>query len=856
MTTYGGETVGARLAAVAQSAPTRTALVERSAAVTFAELDASATAIARRVVAARNRPTDGVALYFERKAPAIRSIFGAARSGMPYVLLDAGDPEARLAFLLSDSAPVAMLTDGSLVERARRIAPDGCVIIDVDTVEPSDAAQPLPEVSPDATLYLCYTSGSTGQPKGARQTHRNLLFFADAYARALQIGKLDRHSLVYTLSFNAANMDVFGGLLHGATVCAYDMRGDGIGALADWLDRERITILHAVPTVFRELCKRMPPGRVLPHLRVVDLGGEAVFASDVDLFRGHTHERSVLVNQLASTEVGLIAQYVVGHARAALATAIVPVGRCPPGVRVDIVREDGSTAAAGEVGEMHICSTHVSPGYWQRPALDASAFREDARERGGRCYRSGDLGFVDAAGDLHFLGRTGSRVKIRGHSVDLTEVEAALSGCPGIAKAAVLLAEGDLAGVPGRLAAFVTAQEGASRDAVLIRRQLAARVPAYMIPAAIAFVDALPLTASGKIDRHALGEFAVPSAADARDVEAPADDVEATIAAIFEQLLALAPVGRHDDFFLLGGDSLQGVELQTRLRDAFGVHVGNFHESASVASVAKRVRNARAGTRAAMPVMIPLWREGGAPRLFLLHGRHGQAFVSPHFLQLLGNDQPVWAFQARGLDGIATPHATIEDMASDYLEAMRVLQPRGPYFLGALCAGAFIASVMAQRLRADGEVVLPLLLLDPPDPKGSAGYAQLTEAQFVGKMQARRAQGRSAGPADDPAYLRAVLHTAMAFEAAIGCHRPQPYDGDVYVLSSRQRLQNSDPAALRRIFIGRFKRYDVGATHAEALDPRNPVFANYLLRCVGLIREAAQSRGGGQSDGQSVAVGT
>ena len=282
MTTYGGETVGARLAAVAQSAPTRTALVERSAAVTFAELDASATAIARRVVAARNRPTDGVALYFERKAPAIRSIFGAARSGMPYVLLDAGDPEARLAFLLSDSAPVAMLTDGSLVERARRIAPDGCVIIDVDTVEPSDAAQPLPEVSPDATLYLCYTSGSTGQPKGARQTHRNLLFFADAYARALQIGKLDRHSLVYTLSFNAANMDVFGGLLHGATVCAYDMRGDGIGALADWLDRERITILHAVPTVFRELCKRMPPGRVLPHLRVVDLGGEAVFASDVD----------------------------------------------------------------------------------------------------------------------------------------------------------------------------------------------------------------------------------------------------------------------------------------------------------------------------------------------------------------------------------------------------------------------------------------------------------------------------------------------------------------------------------------------------------------------------------------------
>jgi thioesterase domain-containing protein len=208
-------------------------------------------------------------------------------------------------------------------------------------------------------------------------------------------------------------------------------------------------------------------------------------------------------------------------------------------------------------------------------------------------------------------------------------------------------------------------------------------------------------------------------------------------------------------------------------------------------------------------------------------------------MRLLGDDQPVWAFQARGLDGLSMPHATVEDMAADYLAGMREVQPYGPYFIGSMCAGAWIAAVMARTLRAAGETVLPLLLLDPPNTVFQLGYAQIGEEGFVDKMLTRRARRGYVGPSDSPAYVQALITTAKAFEDAIARHRPQPYDGPVYVLSSRQRMQ--DPVALRKVFTGRFKRYHVGTNHSHALDPHNPAFAQTLLRCVGLIREAARA---------------
>src|SRR5205823_5200235 len=258
------------------------------------------------------------------------------------------------------------------------------------------------------------------------------------------------------------------------------------------------------------------PDRLLSHLRVIDLGGESVFAGDVDFFRAHTQARCVFVNQLAATEVGLIAQHKVEHNSPRNSGSIVPVGRCPDGVRVEIRRDDGGAAEAGEVGEIVVCSPYVSPGYWRRPELDAVAFAADARDARSRRYFTGILG------------------------------------------------------------------------------RLASVLPSYMLPAGYVFLDALPLTASGKIDRKALAAMDRPEANEEREIEPPRDDLERSIAGIFAQMLKLAPIGRNDDFFLLGGDSLSVAELQTRLRDTFGVGLANPSGGATVAGIAADIRRERA----------------------------------------------------------------------------------------------------------------------------------------------------------------------------------------------------------------------------------------------------------------------
>ncbi|MEP7062151.1 MAG: AMP-binding protein [Betaproteobacteria bacterium] len=846
------DSIGTRLARTAQAFPDKPAVVEEDREISFAELDRAGDAIARRIVRTQGAVPGVVCVLFASKLAAVEALVGVCRSGSAYVPLDAGDPDNRLRVIVADCAPAVVLAEPQLVDRARDIAPPGCTVVDVTHARGEPAGTPLPHVAAQAPALICYTSGSTGSPKGVIQTHANLLHFADIYAKALRLDARDRFSLLYTLSFAAGINAVIRSLVLGATLCAYDMRRDGVPALAAWLDRERVTLLQAVPTVFRGLCNALLPGRVLPHLRAIHLAGEAIFAQDVERFRQHTLAPCVLMHQLGSTEACIVAQHLVAHADPLPAAGVVAVGRAVDGVAVEIRRDDGSLAPAGETGEITVCGGHLSPGYWRRPDLDAAAFADDVRHAGWRTYRSGDFGYVDHAGNLNFVGRKGSRVKVRGHSVDLAEIEAALVACPGVAEAVVVAVGEELQMETVRLVAHVTMRDGQVSDPRTMRREVARCLPVYMLPSSVTTHARLPTSGGGKVDRAALARMDVADDAASAYVP-PCDDIERAVAGVFARLLPVNDVGRHDDFFLLGGDSLLGADLQLRLLEAFAVRV-DFHSDATVAGIAASVRDARSrpSVYAALPILVPLWRHGAHPPLFLVHGRHGQAHVSPHFMRLLGDDQPVWSFQARGLDGVATPHASVAEMAVDYVAEVRGQRAHGPYFLGALCVGAYVVAEMARLLRAAGEEVLPLLLLDPPNRLRARAAAHADEGRIADKMRTRKAQGRITGPFEDPRYLEAAIRTAAAFNDAVARHRPLPYDGPAYVLSSRARMQGiADPLDLRRIFCGRLKRYDVGTTHGEALDPRNPLFANTLRRCVDLIRESARAPRQGSPVGQA-----
>jgi len=836
-----GDSIVRRLIDTARRRPRDMAIIGADTHVTYADLDAASLAIARAIIANGNGRRGNVCLMLTDKVAAIGAIFGAMRSGNACVPLDATDPQARLRFILSDSEPVALLTDRVHLELARALAPIGCAVVDIDAAARDDATLPLPTIDPAQLAYVSYTSGSTGTPKGVTQTHANALFFIDSYSKAFGIGPGDRVSVLSAIGVPAGLGDILRGVALGASLCAFDLRRNGVAQLADWLDRQRVTVLHVVPTVFREMANRMDKARVLPHLRVVHLGGEALFGADIALFRAHTLEHCVMFNQLASTEVSVIARNVVDHSMRVPYEGAVAAGRPIDGVRVEIRRDDGSVAATDEAGEMIVTSAHVSPGYWRRPELDAAAFSHDSGRPGWRRYRSGDLGRIDAAGRLWFLGRAGTRVKVHGHSVDLMEIEAALAGCPGVVRSAVLAEAGDAQTDSAQLVAYVEAGPDVVRDPADVRRHLAARVPLHMLPATVRYVASMPLTIGGKIDRLRVGDAEI--LAPRVPTSSPCDEIERGVARVFEALLGVESVGADDDFFLLGGDSLMGAELQLRIAERFGVRVDNFHANTTVAGLAAAIRHERSRSAARvhdMPIMLPLWRSGSEIPLFIVHGRHGQAFVSPYFMRLLGDDQPVWAFQARGLDGASTPHASIDAMADDYLAEMRKVRPHGPYLLGSLCAGVFIVTIMARRLREMGEAVLPLLLLDPPNSVFQPGYLNLSQQQFEDKMRARKAAGGSGGPVGDPSYMQALLRTVLAFERAIAMHRPLPYDGDAFMLSSTARVQGADVAYFNRMFTGNVVRHEIGATHRQAMHPHNPAFIRALAASMAKIRAAAR----------------
>lgn len=841
------ETLATRLARWAGQKPDEIALFDGARRLTWRELDAAATAIASRILAATGdaaKPSR-VLLLFRDRIGTIEALAGVVRSGNTIVVLDANDPDDRVRFIAADAEPRLLVTEASLADRAAAIVPPGCVVVDAGDRAAGAGVATMPRVDPRGIAYITYTSGSTGRAKGVCQTHVAQLHFNDCFARAVGIGPADRIGLLHSIAFGAGLATVARSLAIGIPLGLYDLKQQGLAGLADWLDRERISVVQFVPTILREFFLQFDERRALPHLRLLHLGGETGFAEDFARVMRHTGPACRFLHQLAMTELSLVTQYLPARDVALPPGSVIPAGTPVEGVRIEIRRDDDSPAAVGEVGEIVAFSRFVSPGYWKRPDLDAKVFIADPADPPGRGYRTGDIGRIDEQGLLHFIGRVGTRVKIRGHTVDLAEVDAALLAWPDAAIAAIAAEPDPDDELQMRLVAYVEAREGARRDVRGLMAFVGAKLPRHMLPSSVRFLAALPRTANGKVDRKRLAsEPVLPP--DAPPYVAPRDATEAGVAHIFAALLALERAGRDDDFFLLGGDSMMAADLQARIEEGFGVRLASFHEAATVAGIAASIKAALAdaGSRArAMPMLVPMWRDGSQVPLFMVHGRHGQAFVSPYFMNVLGDDQPVWAFQARGLDGRSPPHPTVEAMIDDYAAEIRKVRPRGPYFIGGLCVGCYVAAGVARKLRDEGEPVLPLLLLDPPNRVRARTEAHADPDHVRAKMRKRRGEGRLSAAMDDPEYMETSVETAAAFNDAISRYVPPPYDGPVYVLSSRNRMQRDDPFEIRRYFTGRVKRYEVGNSHNDALDARNPVFAGTLRRCLDLIRAAQREPG-------------
>ena len=834
-----GATVFDRFEAIARAHGAELAYVNGAVSVSYAELGARAKSARARIVALGPAEPGIVGILTADRVNAMVAMLGAAASGHAYVLLDVNDPDKRLGHIIEEARPFAILADELLAERATGLIGDPEKVVDLDNLAAVEGDDQLrgPAATPDSLLYVSFTSGSTGVPKGVCQTHRNLIFFVDCFIETMNVTAGSRISWLFAHGASASNMDIYGALFTGARLCAFEIKEHSFAAMARWIDEQEIVLLHTVPTVVRELAGAIPEDKVFETVRVIDLAGEMRFANEVVRMRPHFHADCRILNRLAATEASFISSLVIAEAHEN-AEGALPVGKPPAGVEVGVLRDNGESAAVGETGAIAVSSPHVCTGYLNRPDLNAEVFSPVEGKPGWRRYKSADLGFIDEAGDLNFIGRSGSRIKLRGQAVDLAEVEAALYECPDVT-GAVVLPRGEAGEEATEILAYLTLAPGSAQDAGEIRKQLSQMLPAYMLPSGYVLLEAFPYTATSKVDRKALGELDLGKVRFRPGYVPPENEIEEKVAAIFSELLNVPAVGRLDDFFLLGGDSLSLVNLQILATETFGHQLSELHEDASVKGVAEWLRKNQPGGEIQAPILLPVRAEGSNPPLFVVHGRRGQAHVGPHFLDLLGPEQPLYALQARGLDGRQEPHRTVEAMAAEYVAAIKAIQPKGPYFLGGFCAGGLVALEMVRLLYREGEKFYAPLLIDPPVPNFRNATIDVSDELVLQQIEQRVKSGAWKVDLHNSDAVRAAIEVARAFEEALRAYQPRPFPVRSMIIATIQRWRNR--FSVRKTFGQQVHVLLIDGGHGEILSPDNRQFARSVRRCVAHVANAARA---------------
>ncbi|WP_394829003.1 amino acid adenylation domain-containing protein [Pendulispora albinea] len=551
--------------------------------LTYRELDARANQLAHLLRARGVGPEVTVGLCIERSIEMVIAVLGILKAGGAYVPLDPSSPPERLAFILNDIRARVVITQESLrAQVASGGAETLCIDRDAALLEPYPHTAPASEATPATLAYVIYTSGSTGQPKGVEITHANVLRLFTSTQAWFHFDERDVWTLFHSIAFDFSVWELWGALLHGGrlVVVPYWVSRSP-DAFYQLLRDEQITVLNQTPSAFRQLVhtERLAPLPVESlALRWVVFGGEALdLLSLRPWIERHGDQRPRLVNMYGITETTVHVTYRPITADDVQRAPGSVIGAPIPDLSFYILDANMKPVPAGVTGEIYVGGAGVARGYAGRPELTSSRFVPDPFDPrpGARLYRSGDLARYLPDGDVAYIGRSDHQVKIRGFRIELGEIEAAIAQSPRVRESAVLAFgsnEGD-----ARLVAYVVPHQPRDpQDPALTADELgtllAGKLPAYMVPSAFVLMDALPLTGNGKLDRRALAPPETVGAGALLD-QAPAGDIERALAAQWQELLGCREVGRHDDFFKLGGHSLFAVQAIARVEAAFGVQV-------------------------------------------------------------------------------------------------------------------------------------------------------------------------------------------------------------------------------------------------------------------------------------------
>lgn len=838
--------------------PHDTAFQQGDASLSYAVLNERANRLARYILRAGVMPGTMVGLCVKRSLDAVTAILAILKAGAAYVPLDPAYPLQRLVYMLQDSGAKVVVGQSASLDPLAEYC-EHAIFLDRETKEiGAESADDLPiTLLPESPLYILYTSGSTGQPKGVVGTHRAAL---NRFSWMWQVMPFEPGEVTgqkTALSFVDSVWEIFGPLVKGvATAVIPDEMVKDPSVLVEELSRRGVTRIVMVPSLLRAILDtQVNLGQKLNRLKVWTCASEPLPVGLVRRFN-QALPGARLFNLYGSSEDACDVTWYDTRDLPESAVS-VPIGRPIFNTTAYIIDDHLNQQPIGIPGEIAIGGANLAIGYHNRPDLTAERFISDPfhPETGGRLYRTGDLGSFMPDGNIVFFGRRDHQVKLRGMRIELEEIEVVLSQHPAVQECKIILV--DQAGSNQFLAAYMVPKDGVSAAVEDLRVHLRQKLPDYMVPDRFISLPRLPLNPNGKLDRAALPLADAATRVPEKRTASPRDQLEQLLAAIWEEVLEYQPVGIEDNFFDLGGHSLLAVRLLARIEKVLGVRIPVmlFFQEPTVAGIVQAIR--KGADEITWQTIVPIHSQGSLPPFFCVHGFAGGVPGYASLARCLGPDQPFYGLQAHGLDGKTPPAESIEEMASLYIRSIQAeIQPHGPYFLGGYCFGGLVAYEMARQLTAQGEEVALVALFETyPEGRFTHLWRYLAPHYFIAFMRnlpfwwkeekARRQRARErmdvwvgeyggalqslagvdleAELIEPSAFIYPGFSQVMAaHQRAQNLYRLGPYSGHVDVFRVRTQRLSSPPDrdfGWRRYAAGGVGVHMIPGSHDNFLDP-------------------------------------
>jgi amino acid adenylation domain-containing protein/FkbH-like protein len=689
--------------------------------LSYRELNERAERIANQLHSLGVKPGSVVAICIERSVEMIVALLGILKAGGAYASLDPAHPRERLEFMLKDMGASLLITQRSLRERFNLEAPDpniACMEDLASNLRNTEHGTRKQISSSESPAYISFTSGSTGKPKGVCVPHRGVVRLVKNTNYCSFAS--DEVFLQYApLAFDASTFEIWGALLNGARLVIAPPHAMSLSELGRFIRERCITTLWLTAGLFHQMVEEQMEN--LRGVRQLLAGGDVLSVPHVKKALEQLPDCK-LINGYGPTEN---TTFTCCHqiTRSSVERRSIPIGRPIANTEVYVLDEYLQPVPIGVPGELHCGGDGLALGYLNRADLNAEKFIPNpfSKNPNAKLYKTGDLVRRLPDGEIEFLGRLDTQVKIRGFRVELDEIEAALNKHKAIRNCAVIAQETSSG---KRLVAYFAATEALNAEA--LRNHLRETLPDYMIPGAFVQLESLPLRTSGKVNRKALLSMEAQVVKPARTFIATSCNIEKRLAEIWEEVLDQRPIGANDDFFELGGHSMLALRLVARIEKVFGkkIPIASVFHARTVAQMANLLREKVEPPRTTS--IVGIQEKGTRPPLMFVHGAGGGMFWGYTKLsRYLGNDQPVYAFKSRGMDDLEEFN-TIEEMAAHYVSDLKRFQPRGPYYLGGYCFGGNIAYEMARQLRANGDEVAMLALINCVPPNSTYDHVRVT----------------------------------------------------------------------------------------------------------------------------------